>query len=139
MLQIRNKRFIKHLILIKIMNTNEILYGLENINFFEINIKNCTYCGYPLFNSYHTSIKTIKTVKGIVKAKYVVKECTNIQCISRQPETRNVFYLQQSLSFILPGCAIGIDVTLYIGFHMHIKSDSLDDLQKYLFQQGVYL
>ena len=119
------------------MRSNEILYGLENINFFETDMINCTYCGYPLFNSYHTPVKQIKTLKGIVKAKHVVKECTNIHCISRQPETRKMFYSEKFLSFTLPGCVIGIDVTLYIGFHMHIKSQPLDDVQRYLFQQGV--
>lgn len=119
------------------MNTNEIFYGSENINFFETNMTYCTYCGYPLFNSYHTAAKTIKTLKGIVKAKHVVKECTNVQCISRQPKTRNFFYSEKFLSFTLPHCAIGIDITLYIGFHMHLKSQSLDDVQKDLHLQGV--
>ena len=119
------------------MNANEILYGLENINFFETSMTNCIYCEYPLFNSYHTSVKTIKTLKGVFKAKHVVKECTNRQCISRQLETRKPFYSEQFLSFTLPDCAIGIDITLYIGFHMHLKSQSLDNVKNYLFQQGV--
>lgn len=121
------------------MNANEILYGLENINFFETNMTNCIYCGHPLFNSYHTSIKTIKTLKGVFRAKHIVKECTNIHCISRQPETRKPFFSEQFLSFNLPGCAIGIDITLYIGFHMHLKSQSLDEVKNYLFQQGVQI
>jgi hypothetical protein len=90
----------------------------------------CTYCGYPLFNSYHTAAKTIKTLKGIVKAKHVVKECTNKQCLSRQVGTRKYFYSEQFLSFSLPGCAIGIDVTLYIGFHMQMKSEEFILLMK---------
>ena len=121
------------------MNSDEILYGLENINFFETNMTNCIYCGHPLFNSYHTPAKTIKTLNGVFRAKHIVKECTNTQCISRQPETRKPFYSEQFLSFNLPGCSIGIDVTLYIGFHMHLKSQSLDDVKKYLFQQGVQI
>jgi hypothetical protein len=99
----------------------------------------CTYCGYPLFNSYHTAAKTIKTLKGIVKAKHVVKECTNRQCLSRQVGTRKYFYSEQFLSFSLPGCAIGIDITLYIGFHMQMKSQSLDEVHKYLLQNGIQI
>ena len=119
------------------MNAEEIFYGLENINFFETTMTNCTYCGYPLFNSYHTSAKTIKTLKGIVKAKHVVKECTNIHCTSRQPETRKFFYSEQFLSYTLPGCTIGMDITLFIGFHMHLKSRSLDEVQLALVAYGV--
>ena len=121
------------------MNANEILYGSENINFFETDMTNCTYCGYPLFNSYHTAAKSIKTLKGVVKAKHVVKECTNKQCISNKPETKKYYYSEQFLSFTLPRCSIGIDITLYIGFHMHVKSQSLDDVLKYLLQQGVQI
>jgi len=124
---------------IKIMNANEILYGTENINFFATDMTNCTYCGYPLYKSYHTPAKSIKTLKGVVKAKHVVKECTNKQCITRQKETKKLFYSEQFLSFTLPGCAIGIDITLYIGFHMHVRSQSLDDVFKYLLQQGVQI
>ncbi len=119
------------------MNANEILYGSENINFLETSMTNCVHCGYPLFNSYHTAAKTIITLKGIIRAKHVVKECTNIQCISRRPETRNPFYSEEFLSLTLPHCSIGTDITLYIGFHMHIKSQSLDGVQRDLFHQGV--
>jgi hypothetical protein len=121
------------------MSMNEIQNDSESVNFFETTMTNCTYCGYPLFISYHTAAKTIKTLKGIVKAKHVVKECTNRQCLSRQERTRKFFFSEQFLSFLLPGCAIGIDITLYIGFHMQMKSQSLDEVHRYLLQLGIQI
>lgn len=121
------------------MNENKILYDQKSMNFLETRITICTFCGYSLFNSYHTPGKTVKTLKGIVKVKQVVKECTNKQCISRQAETRNFFYSEDFLSLTLPGCAIGIDITLYIGFHMQMKSQPLDQVHQYLIKQGIQI
>jgi hypothetical protein len=119
------------------MNESEILYDHESVNFLETAMTNCSYCESPLYNSYHTTKKTIKTLKGIVKVKHIVKECTNNNCVSKHLEKGGKFYAEQYLSLTLPGCTIGIDVTLFIGFHMHLKSQSMDDVQKYLYNQGI--
>lgn len=114
------------------MDESETPYDHESVNFLETSMTNCSYCSSPLYNSYHTATKTIKTLKGIVKAKHVVKECTNKNCISKQEDKEGKFYSEQYLSLTLPGCTIGIDITLYIGFHMHIKSQSIDVVHNYL-------
>ena len=119
------------------MNESEMIYDHESVNFLETTMTHCSYCGSTLYNSYHTSMKTIKTLKGIVKAKHVVKECTNENCVTKQYAKSGKFYAEQYLSLTLPGCTIGIDITLYIGFHMHIKSQSMDDVRVYLQKQGI--
>ena len=121
------------------MNALETTYDHESVNFLETTMTHCSYCGSPLFNSYHTAMKTIKTLKGIVKAKHVVKECTNKNCISKQREKEGKFYAEQYLALTLPGCSVGIDITLYIGFHMQLKSQSIDEVHRYLLQQGIQL
>ena len=115
------------------------VYESESVYFFKTNMTNCSYCNAPLRISYHTRIKTIKTLKGPIKAKHVVKECTNKKCTSKRKRKDGYFYAEQYLALTLPSCAIGLDITLYIGFQMHVNSRSLDVVHNYLLQQGCHL
>lgn len=121
------------------MNESESKFDYQFVNFLQTAMTNCSYCGSSLYNSYHTAMKSVKTLKGVVKAKHVVKECTNKNCVTKQEGKEGKFYAEQYLSLTLPGCTIGIDITLYIGFHMHLKSQSIDEVHNYLQKQGIQL
>lgn len=119
------------------MNTLETDYQSDPIHFLESNITVCSFCESPLFVSYHTSIKSIKTLKKEIKVKHIVKECTNNMCKSKLKNKDRYYYSEQFQNLSLPGCNIGLDVTLAIGFQMHTKNRSLGEVHQYLLEKQV--
>ncbi|MFX0142181.1 MAG: transposase [Candidatus Hodarchaeota archaeon] len=119
------------------MTVPETVYQKDSMYFFESSMTNCSYCDSPLFISYHSGVKTVKTFNGIIKAKHVVKECTNKKCKSKLKRKEKYFYAEQFQILSLPGCNIGLDITLAIGYQMHICNHSLGEVHKYLLNKQI--
>lgn len=119
------------------MNTSETIYQNESMHFLKSSMTHCPYCDSALFISYHSGVKTIRTLEFVIKAKHVVKECTNKKCRSKLKKNERYFNSEQFQILTLPGCNIGLDVTLAIGFQMQSKNRSLGEVHQYLLEKQV--
>lgn len=104
----------------------------DNIYFFRSKLKSCPYCNNKLYVAHHTHLREIITMKGNIKAKQITLKCINPECFAADPSKRRYFPSTQYQTLSLPKCDIGLDITLFIGYQMHIKHQSLDEVHKML-------
>ncbi len=101
---------------------------MEPVYYFKSTITICPFCDKKLTVAHHTGVRKVITLKGTIKAKHIVQLCKNKQCHKKGTSKRRMFPSEQFQMLSLPQCEIGLDLTLYIGYHMHIKHQSLDEV-----------
>lgn len=98
------------------------------VYFLKSDLTYCPFCGTKLKIAYHNRTKKVFTLYGLIKAKNIVQNCPNDQCYEKDSSKRRLFSAEQFQILALPKCEIGLDITLYIGYHMHLRHQSLDEV-----------
>jgi hypothetical protein len=103
---------------------------------YSANFEYCPFCETKLVLEYHSRVRYIKTLDGLLSAKQITYSCPNYKCKYYFGAKKKIFQSQEFNQLSLPNCEYGLDVTLYIGYNMHIKHQSLDTVyQDLLFRK----
>ena len=112
------------------MNVYEIEPVIHDTMIFESNLNSCPCCNTSLRTYYHTRLKSVITLEKEIKAKQIVKICPNKLCRLNEGDAKGIFKSQEFQLLALPDCTYGIDITIYIGYYMSIKHQSLNEVHK---------
>lgn len=104
----------------------------KNIYILKCKLDLCPFCGTKLIVGHHTNLKEIITLNGRIKAKQITQKCPNEDCYAENPSKRRIFSSADYQMLALPKCTIGLDITIFIGYHMQIRHQSQDEVHKML-------
>lgn len=106
---------------------NEIPLTLPT-NFLQTSLKTCPFCEHKLKVSYLTTPRLVKTLNGPIQVCQTVMVCPNLTCQDQNNGSPRRIQAEEYLTLSLPNCQFGMDVTLFIGYHMHLHHQSLNEV-----------
>lgn len=112
---------------------------LKTTHFFQTAFELCPFCGNSLMVAYISNLKVIITLRGEIQVRQSIMECRNPECPHGGDGTFPKFQSEEFLLLALPHCNVGLDVTLYIGFQMHVKRCSQNEVWAELKKLGVQI
>ena len=121
------------------------MINLENetelvpVEFFKSSLTECPCCNTPLDVYYHSKIKVVRRLEKTIRAKHIVQICLNDECIMKTWSSKGKIESRDFQLLALPKCRYGLDVTIYIGYHVPHKHQSQDEVLIELGKKGLTL
>lgn len=119
------------------------MISLENetklvpVEFFKSPLTCCPCCDTPLKVYFHSNVKEVVTLEKTIRAKHIVQICPNDKCIMKTWSSKGKIESREFQLLTLPKCHYGLDVTIYIGYHVVHKHQSQDDVLIELKKKGL--
>jgi len=110
-----------------------------DVFFLRTYLENCSFCGKVLRVAYNTPLRNVITLSGKLRLRQTVYHCPDQHCTGNSGGKIRYYQSEEFLMASLPGCTVGLDVTLYIGYCMDIQKKTLGETHKKLEKIGVMI